>query len=71
MECAIKLIWSIFYRRYIEREQLDQNIKTDRKKKSDKGKEKFERNGHFSQRHVRLAEALAEKCQSKSQVKKK
>ena len=50
---------------------MDQNIKTDRKKKSDKGKEKFKRNGHFSQRHVRLAEVLAEKCQSKSQMKKK
>lgn len=50
---------------------MDQNIKVERKKKSDKGKEKFERNGHFSKRHVRLAEALAENCQSKSQPKKK
>ena len=32
-----------------------------RKKKSDKAKEKFERNGGFSKKHVRLAEALAEK----------
>ncbi len=32
-----------------------------RKKKSDKAKEKYERNGGFSQKHVRLQAALAEK----------
>ena len=32
-----------------------------RKKKDDKAKEKYERNGGFSQKHVRLAEAVAEK----------
>jgi hypothetical protein len=37
------------------------SIKTDRKKKSDKAKETYERNGGFSQKHIRLAEALAEK----------
>ena len=36
-------------------------IKTDRKKKSDKAKETYERNGGFSQKHVRLSELLAEK----------
>jgi hypothetical protein len=29
-----------------------------RRKKSDKAKEKFERNGGFSQKHVRIAETL-------------
>jgi len=33
------------------------NIKTERKKKSDKAKEKYERNGGFSQKHVRIATA--------------
>lgn len=33
----------------------------ERRKKSDKAKEKFERNGGYSQKHVRIAEALAEK----------
>jgi hypothetical protein len=37
------------------------NIKTQRKKKSDKAKEKYEHTGGFSQKHVRLAEALAER----------
>lgn len=31
---------------------------TDRKKKADKAKEKYERNGKFSQKHVRAVEAL-------------
>ena len=35
--------------------------KTERRKKSDKAKEKYERNGAFSQKHVRIAEALSEK----------
>jgi hypothetical protein len=48
------------------------NIKTERRKKSDKAKEKFERTGGLSQKHIRLAEALKEKtCLSKSQAKKK
>jgi hypothetical protein len=33
----------------------------DRRKKKDKAKEKFDRNGGHSQKHVRIAEALAEK----------
>lgn len=40
---------------------MDKEIKTKRVKKSDKAKEKYERNGGFSQKHVRLAEALAAK----------
>jgi hypothetical protein len=34
------------------------NPKTQRKKKSDKAKEKYERNGGYSQKHVRAVEAL-------------
>jgi hypothetical protein len=37
------------------------NIKVSRNKKSDKAKETYERNGGFSQKHVRIAELLAEK----------
>ena len=35
------------------------NIKVGRNKKSDKAKETYERNGGFSQKHVRIAELLA------------
>jgi hypothetical protein len=35
------------------------NVK--RAKKSDKAKKTYEKNGHLSQKHVRLIEALAEK----------
>lgn len=41
------------------------SIKTERKKKSDKAKKTYERSP-FSQKHVRLAEALAEKRLSTS-----
>jgi hypothetical protein len=34
-----------------------------RRKKSDKGKEKFERNGKNSTKHIRLVEKLKEKTQ--------
>ena len=37
------------------------NIKVGRNKKDDKAKEKYERNGGFSQKHVRLMEAMVEK----------
>jgi hypothetical protein len=37
------------------------NVKVGRNKKDDKAKEKYERNGGFSQKHVRLMEAMAEK----------
>jgi hypothetical protein len=40
---------------------MDNPPNADRKKKSDKAKEKFARNGGYSQKHVRIAEALAEK----------
>jgi len=43
------------------------DCKQDRKKKGDKAKEKYERNGGYSQKHVRLAEALAEKRASAGQ----
>jgi hypothetical protein len=38
---------------------------TPRKKKSDKAKEKFARNGGYSQKHVRITEALQEKRKQK------
>lgn len=41
-----------------------------RHKKSDKAKNKYERNGGFSQKHVRLQEALAEKNATKTKKKK-
>lgn len=41
-----------------------------RRKKSDKAKEKFERNGGFSQKHVRLTEALLEKRSTAQKGKK-
>jgi hypothetical protein len=48
---------------------MDYDIKTKRDKKSDKAKEKFDKTGGFSQKHVRIAEALAEKAASKKQSK--
>ena len=39
-------------------DQKDPKVK--RAKKSDKGRATYEKNGGFSQRHVRLAEALHE-----------
>jgi hypothetical protein len=35
------------------------NPSAGRRKKDDKAKEKYERNGGFSQKHVRIVEALA------------
>jgi hypothetical protein len=43
----------------IKKKQMDRDIKTKRNKKSDKAKDKFDRTGGFSQKHVRIAEALA------------
>jgi len=40
---------------------MDPQIKTERRKKSDKAKEKFERNGKFSQKAIRAMEAVKEK----------
>jgi hypothetical protein len=40
---------------------MDRDINTKRAKKSNKAKEKFDRNGGYSQKHVRLTEVLAEK----------
>jgi hypothetical protein len=46
------------------------NIKVGRNKKADKAKEKYERNGGFSQKHVRITEATMEKrAASKPQAK--
>ena len=49
---------------------MDNNTQEKRRKKDDKAKEKHERNGGYSQKHVRLAEALAEKRASAGQVKR-
>jgi hypothetical protein len=48
---------------------MDRDIKTKRDKKSDKAKEKFEKTGGFSQKHVRISQALSEKVASKRQSK--
>ena len=43
---------------------MDKEPKADRRKKSDKKKEKFERNGANSQKHVRIREALTERVRT-------
>ena len=48
---------------------MDRDIKTKRDKKSDKATEKFDKTGGFSQKHVRISQALAEKAASKKQSK--
>jgi hypothetical protein len=52
---------------------MDRDIKVKRDKKSDKAREKFDKTGGFSQKHVRIAEARvaagAEKAASNRQVK--
>ena len=48
---------------------MDRDIKTRRDKKSDKAREKFERTGGFSQKHVRISEMLSENAASKKQSK--
>lgn len=40
---------------------MDHNVKTERRKKSDKAKEKHERNGKYSQKAVRAMEAIKTK----------
>ena len=44
-----------------------EDCKQDRKRKGDKAKEKYERNGGYSQKHIRLVEALEEKRASAGQ----
>lgn len=48
---------------------MDQSPKVGRSKKSDKAKRTHELTGGLSQKHVRLAEALAEKNASKAKPK--
>ncbi len=43
------------------KEKMDHNVKTERRKKSDKAKEKHERNGKYSQKAVRAMEAIKTK----------
>lgn len=66
-----KLKGNKFTSRGIENRSKMDSIKVKRAKKSDKSKEKYERNGGFSQKHVRLVEARAEKSGSKSETTKK
>lgn len=47
---------------------MDREVKTQRNKKSDKAKKTYERNGGFSQKHVRQTEALAEKTAVRTAV---
>ena len=42
--------------------------KTKRNKKSDKQKKTYEKNGSFSQKHVRMAESLMAQAQPKAQA---
>lgn len=44
----------------------DDTPNSKRPKKSDKAKEKHERNGNFSQKHIRLQEQLQEKRKNQS-----
>jgi len=53
------------------KEAMEKEVKTHRNKKDDKAKKTYERNGGFSQKHVRQAEALAEKAALRTVVKKK
>jgi len=46
---------------------MEVNVK--RNKKSDKQKKTFEKNGAFSQKHVRITQALMERQVVKAQVK--
>ena len=54
----------------IKSREMDYEPKTKRDKKSDKAKRNFEKNGGFSQKHIRLAEAVAEAKAKKSPGKK-
>ena len=45
---------------------MDKEPNSKRVKKSDKAKESYEKNGGFSQKHIRLAEARQEKKHVKS-----
>jgi hypothetical protein len=49
----------------------DYKTKGDRKKKSDKAREKFERNGGMSTKHVRISEAASESRNWKNSGSKK
>jgi hypothetical protein len=48
---------------------MERDIKTKRDKKSDKAREKFEKTGGFSQKHIRISEAISEKTASKKHSK--
>lgn len=45
---------------------IDDTPNYKRSKKSDKAKEKHDRNGNFSQKHIRLQEQIQEKRKNKS-----
>jgi hypothetical protein len=48
---------------------MDKEVKTHRNKKDNKAKKTYERNGGFSQKHVRQAEAIAEKAALRTTIK--
>jgi len=50
---------------------MDFSVPDKRRKKKDKAKEKHDRNGGFTQKHVRLTEATQEKNSTKPKPKKK
>ena len=43
----------------------EDNYTNERKKKKDKAKEKFDKNGKFTQKNVRITEAILEKSKGK------
>jgi hypothetical protein len=49
---------------------MDHDIKTKRDKKSDKAREKFDKTGGFSKKHVRISEALLASGAKKAASKK-
>ena len=48
---------------------MDRDIKTERRKKSDKAKEKYEKNGKYSQKAIRAMEQIKEKNKDTSKKK--
>jgi hypothetical protein len=48
---------------------MDRDIKTERRKKSDKAKEKYEKNGKYNQKAIRAMEQIKEKNKDTSKKK--
>ena len=58
---------NIFYRK---KSTIQKDLDSCRRKKTDKAKEKRERNGKFSQRHVRIQEEQIERANQRNSVVK-